>query len=107
MICRLWHAWTTPESAGAYEELLTTEIFPFIAARNLAGYRGVDVLRREAGAEVEFLLALWFDSLDGVREFAGEDYEAVVVRPRARALLARFDERAQHYEVPVKAAPRD
>jgi hypothetical protein len=42
---------------------------------------------------------MWFDSLDAVRGFAGEDYEAAVVPPQARALLSRFDERSQHYEV--------
>jgi hypothetical protein len=34
-----------------------------------------------------------------VREFSGEDYEVSVVPPAARAVLSRFDERSQHYEV--------
>jgi hypothetical protein len=42
---------------------------------------------------------MWFDSLDAVRAFAGEDFEVAVVPPKARALLCRFDERSQHYEV--------
>ena len=42
---------------------------------------------------------MWFDTLDAVRSFAGEDYEAAVVPPKARALLAHFDQRSQHYEV--------
>ncbi len=42
---------------------------------------------------------MWFDSLDAVRAFAGEDYEAAVVPPAARALLLRFDPRSAHYEV--------
>ena len=41
---------------------------------------------------------LWFESLDAVREFAGEDYEAAVVPEKARRLLARFDARSAHYE---------
>ncbi len=41
-----------------------------------------------------------FDSLEAVREFTGEDYEAVVVPPKARAVLAHFDQRSQHYEIP-------
>ena len=40
-----------------------------------------------------------FDTLDAVRAFAGDDYERAVVPPKARALLARFDARSQHYEV--------
>jgi hypothetical protein len=40
-----------------------------------------------------------FESLEAVREFAGEDYEAAVVPPKARVVLSHFDERSQHYEV--------
>ena len=42
---------------------------------------------------------MWFESLDSVRAFAGEDYEVAVVPPKARALLFRFDARSQHYEI--------
>ena len=42
---------------------------------------------------------LLFDSLEAIRAFAGEDYEAAVVPPRARAVLARLDARSLHYEV--------
>lgn len=42
---------------------------------------------------------MWFDSLDAVRAFAGEAYEVAVVPAEARALLAHFDARSQHYEV--------
>jgi hypothetical protein len=42
---------------------------------------------------------MWFDSLESVRIFAGEDYEVAVVPPAARALLSRFDARSQHYQV--------
>jgi hypothetical protein len=44
---------------------------------------------------------MWFETLDAVRAFAGENYEASVVLPQAQALLARYDARSQHYEVRV------
>lgn len=99
MICRIWHGWTAPANADAYESLLRTEIFAGIAARAIAGYRGIELLRRRDGDEVEFVTVMWFDSLDAVRAFAGEDHEAAVVPAEARALLARFDRRSAHYEV--------
>lgn len=99
MIQRIWHGWTRPEQADAYEALLRSEILPGIAARNVPGYRGVTLLRRAMAGEVEFVTVMTFDSLDSVRAFAGEDYEAAVVPPRARALLARFDQRSRHYDV--------
>jgi len=48
---------------------------------------------------------MWFDSIDAVRVFAGEDYEVAVVPPKARSLLSRFDARSQHYEVRAEMAP--
>jgi hypothetical protein len=99
MISRIWHGWTTPINADAYETLLKEEIFVGIANRQIAGYRGIHLLRRDLSDEVEFVTIMWFDSLDNVREFAGDDYEVAVVPPAARAVLARFDARSQHYEV--------
>lgn len=101
MISRVWHGWTTPASADAYESLLRTEIFEGIKDRQITGYRGIHLLRRDLGEEVEFVTIMWFDSLDAVRTFAGEDYEAAVVPPKARTVLSRFDARSQHYEVKV------
>lgn len=99
MISRVWHGWTTPANADAYETLLKNEIFVGIAGRQIAGYRGIHLLRRDLGHEVEFVTVMWFTSLEAVRAFAGEDYEVAVVPPKARALLSRFDARSQHYEV--------
>lgn len=99
MICRIWHGWTAPANADAYERLLREEIFAAIEGRGIRGFRGIQLLRRDAGAEVEFSTVMWFDALDGVRAFAGEEYERAVVPPAARTLLARFDERSAHYEV--------
>ena len=101
MITRIWRGWTTPGSAAAYQRLLLEEIFPGIASRQLAGYRGISLGRRETGNEVEFVTIMWFDSLDSVRAFAGDSYEVAVVPAKARALLSRFDERSAHYETVV------
>jgi hypothetical protein len=40
-----------------------------------------------------------FDSLQSVRDFVGEDYEQAYVPDKARAVLLRFDERSQHYDL--------
>lgn len=99
MISRIWHGWTTPANADIYEALLKEEIFAGILDRNMRGFKGIQLLRRQAGEEVEFVTIMRFDSLDAVREFAGEDYETAVVPPKARAVLSHFDERSQHYEI--------
>jgi hypothetical protein len=99
MISRIWHGWTAPENAAAYEALLQEEIFVGIQGRNIPGYHGIQLLSRAVGDEVEFVTLMTFDSLEAVRIFAGEDYEVAVVPPKARLLLKRFDPRSQHYEV--------
>lgn len=101
MICRVWHGWTNHTNADAYERLLREEVFRGIAGREIAGYRGIELLRREAGDEVEFSTVMWFESLDAVRMFAGPTYEQAVVPPAARALLSRFDAQSAHYEVRI------
>lgn len=102
MIIRIWHGWTAPQNADAYEALLKEEIFIGIGERHIRGYKGIELLRRDTGDEVEFITIMRFDSLDAVREFAGEDYELAVVPTKARAILSRFDARSQHYEVRVE-----
>ena len=97
MITRLWRGWTATESADAYERFLLTELFPQM--REIPGFRGADVLRRAEGDEVAFVTLTRFETLDAIRAFAGEDYETPVLEPTARALLSRYDLRAQHFEM--------
>lgn len=99
MIARIWHGWTIKENADAYESLLKEEIFIGIKSLQIAGYRGIHLFRRNLGDRAEFVTVMWFDSMEAVKAFAGGDYETAVVPPKAQALLSRFDERSQHYEV--------
>ena len=105
MITRIWRGWTTAGDADAYEALLREEILPGIAGREIEGYRGAHLLRRHDGDEFEFATILWFDSVDAVRTFAGEDHEVAVVPQAARKLLVRFDEHSLHYETRISPEP--
>jgi len=73
--------------------------FNGIAERGIAGYCGIELLRRQDQDLTEFVTIMWFDSFEAVRVFAGEDYEVAVVPPKARTLLKQFDGRSAHYEV--------
>lgn len=110
MIFRLWHGWTTPENADAYAQLLTRAVVPGIVERRIAGLRHVDVLRRRGGeeraGEHEFVTLMAFDHWDAVEEFAGPGGTTSVVPDAARALLSRFDEHSQHYELVGRFPPR-
>ncbi len=99
MICRSWRGWTTPENAAAYETIVRGEVIPRIEARRIAGFRHIDLMKRELGGEVEFQTLMWFDSLEAIIAFMGEDYAVSHVPPAAQAVLSRFDSRAAHFEV--------
>jgi hypothetical protein len=106
MILRLWRGWTAPDNADRYEELIAQTIFPGILERRISGLHAVELFRRPIDGEVEFMTLMRFESWEAVKAFAGPDWEVSVVPPPARAVLARFDERASHYEVRV-APPAD
>ncbi len=99
MILRIWHGYTTPENADIYENMLKTEIFPEIAAKNIKGYKRVQLLRRPLEDEVEFTTIMWFEALENVVEFVGEDYETVYVPDKARKVLSHFDQKSAHSEL--------
>jgi len=99
VIGRIWHGYTTPENADVYESLLKEEIFTGIRDRHIPGFQEIQLFRRDLEDEAEFITIMWFDSIEAVRLFAGEDYEVAVVPPKAKALLLHFDEHSQHYEV--------
>ena len=98
MIARVWHGYTKPEHADAYEGMLKPELLPGISKKK--GYRGSYLLRRDLGAEVEFITILLWDSIDALRAAAGhDDYETAIVPQERRQYLARFDRKASHYAV--------
>lgn len=101
MISRVWHGWTARAHANAYEKFLHDEMLP--SMHRVKGFKGATLLRRDAdgagqGDEIEFVTITLFDSIEAVKEFAGENYEVAVVLPEARKLLTHFDARSTHYE---------
>ncbi len=97
MIARVWHGYTKPEHADAYEAMLKPELLPGISQKK--GYRGSYLLRRKNGAEVEFITIMLWDSLEAIRAAAGPDYETAIIPDERRKYLSRFDPKSAHYEV--------
>ena len=97
MIARVWRGYTKPEHADVYEALLKPELLPGLS--KVKGFRGSYLMRREAGEEVEFITMILWDSIDAIRAVAGADYERAVIPEERRKYLARYDAKAEHYEV--------
>jgi heme-degrading monooxygenase HmoA len=97
MIARIWHGYTTPEHANAYEAMLKPELLPGIG--KIPGYKGGIVLRNSAENEVEFITIMIWESIDALRAVAGPNYEAAIIPEDRLQHLSRYDSRSTHYEI--------
>lgn len=100
-VARIWRGWTTVENADAYQAVAENEVFPAIIDRDIPGLLGARLMRADdvVGGEVEFTTIIWFDSLDSVKNFMGEDYRRAHVPANAEAVLKRFDSQAAHFHI--------
>ena len=97
MIARIWRGKVPAEKADAYHDyLLNTGLKDY---RALAGSLGVQVLRRTEAGVTEFLLLSQWESLEAIRQFAGDDLERAVYYPEDDAFLLERTPKVEHYEV--------
>ncbi len=99
MIARIWHGYAAPENADEYERITRTETFVNIRARKIPGFQEIQLLRRNQATEVEFITIMWFDSVEAMQAYSGENFTKAVVPAKSQAVLTRFDEVTQIYEV--------
>ncbi len=97
MIARLWSARTARQNWPAYEEHFNKKVLPELGA--VDGYVSSNLLKRDAGGEIEITVISFWRSLEAIDAFAQPDREAAVVAPNAAALLLDYDRRVRHYEV--------
>lgn len=97
LIARLWHGVTPAARADAYAAYL--QHTGVADCRSTPGNRGVQVLRRVAFGEAHFLFISFWDSLDAIRAFAGDDVERARYYPEDREYLLELEPTVTHYEV--------
>ena len=97
MVARCWSARGPRQRAPEYAAHLETHVLP--ALREIAGYVGATLLQRDVHGEVEVVVMTWWQSIDAIRAFAGEDVETAVVADAAAALFNDHDRRVRHYHV--------
>jgi heme-degrading monooxygenase HmoA len=101
-VLRSWSARATTAGSDAYLDHFERTVLPTL--RRLAGHRGVLVLRRARGDEVEVTVLTLWTSMDAVRDFAGAEESAAVVEPAARTALTGWDTHAEHFELLLHAS---
>ena len=97
MFARIWHGYTRPEDADAYEAKLKPEMLPGIG--KVPGYRGGYVLRRSLENEIEFITIMIWESLDAIKAVAGPNYTVSIIPEDRLKYLVRHDGHAVHYEI--------
>lgn len=97
MIARVWFGRTKAEDYDAYLAYLEESGVP--ALKETPGNRDVMVLRRRDGDEAEFGVISFWDSLDDVKAFAGEDVDVARYFPEDERYLLELTPRLKHFEV--------
>ena len=97
MIVRAWKAQALSQNVEAYARHFREAVLPEL--EEISGHTGAYLLRRDAGTHVELVVLTLWESMDAVKRFAGTPPERAVVEPAAQAVLEKFDETVQHFEI--------
>ena len=104
MIARTWRGAVRTADAAAYAAYIDETGMKAYTAT--PGNQGAYMLTREVGELTEFTTLSFWDSVDAIRAFAGEDYETAVFYPEDDRYLVERDATCTHYEV-ASMARRD
>ncbi|MDQ3751089.1 MAG: antibiotic biosynthesis monooxygenase [Acidobacteriota bacterium] len=97
MIARIWHGTTEADKADEYFDYLNKTGIPDYRATE--GNRGAYILRKIEGDKAHFYTFSFWDSLDSIKEFAGDDYEKARYYPEDEKFLLEFEPTVQHFDV--------
>ncbi|HLU10228.1 MAG TPA: antibiotic biosynthesis monooxygenase [Oceanobacillus sp.] len=97
MIARIWHGRTDTAKADAYLDILQRTGIPDYKAT--PGNLGAYILRREEGDVTHFITFTFWESMDAIKAFAGEDVEMAKYYPEDQDYLLEFEPTVTHYEV--------
>jgi len=97
MIVRMWHGRVLTSKARSYQNFLNKRAVPDY--QSIEGNIGVYVLEREEGKITHFITMTFWESLDAIKSFAGDDAELAKYYTDDNEFLLEFEPRVVHYEV--------
>lgn len=97
LIARIWHGKTKTAKADEYERYLREAGISKIKV--IDGNKGVQLLRKTTDGTTEFMVISYWESVDAIKKFAGEDYQKAYQLPRDTEFLVEPETLVQHYEV--------
>ncbi len=103
MIARLWHGRVPLAKAEAYHQyLLLTGLADYTKVK---GNRGVSLLRKDEAAITHYYTLTYWDDIEAIKLFAGEDYEKARYYPEDKDYLLEFEPTVMHYDVLEQLQP--
>ena len=99
LIARIWRGQTLATMADEYTKYLYEEGVCTIA--KIPGNRGVQMLRMVDDAIADFQVVSYWDSVEAIKLFAGEDYEKVHSLPDDPKFMIGGAPTVRHFEVVV------
>lgn len=97
MIARMWRGSALPEKADDYVKHLEVSVLPEL--REIDGFQGIQLMRKDSSETVEFIVLTFWESMNAIRKFAGEDADVAVVAPAAPPFFREYDQKVKHFEV--------
>ena len=97
MMARIWHGKTSIEKYEAYTEFLKN--VAIADYQKTVGFKELTFLRSIKDNEGHFTLITYWESLEVIKNFAGDDFEKAKYYPEDENFLLEFEEKVQHYEV--------
>lgn len=103
MITRNWTGVVKPERAEDYLTHLQNDTLKKLSA--IKGFVNASILQRVVTDGIEFLVVTYWESMEAIRQFAGETADIAVVPPIVQEMMVRYDPVVRHYEEVVTLAP--
>lgn len=97
MIARIWHGRTKSESYQEYSDLMKSKAIPDY--KGTKGFIDLTFLRRVDNDIAHFTLITFWENMEVIKNFAGEDFEKAKYYPEDENFLLEFEEKVFHYEV--------
>ncbi len=97
MIARIWHGRTSAKYYQAYTTFLKERAIPDYS--NTEGFIRLIFLRALRNGVGHFTLITFWENIEAIKKFAGEEYEKAKYYPEDEDYLLEFEERVEHYEV--------
>lgn len=93
----MWHGRVETSKAQAYREFLKRRAIPDY--QSVPGNISVHILERREGAITHFIIMTFWQNLEAIKGFAGENIDAAKYYPEDRDFLVEFEPAVGHYEI--------